>query len=358
MSARRVTFLAGVLLAGAALTATATVTRARASRRAISATHSDSLRPGPDSARVAQLLTALGTTDPVICELISDQIGNFWTSNGRFGLGRFSDASLSLQAAKDSISGHVREPRAIRLLQTNLSAENACVRRLSAKMLGRSAEKTDELLRQLGSSSSRVREAAAYAIGEGERKDARPALERALQERPGAEAAMYAWAIGEIQDTASIPALARAARASNAQVRLASVWALGVIEDARAIPELEHALGDDNAGVRYAAAEAFGNLHDVRVAPPALVRAAQSGDAGLKKVAARALAEIHDPATIDVLIALVTSADRETRLEAVRALGEIRSPKAVPSLVRALKDADAEVRKSAAEVLGEIKPGS
>jgi HEAT repeat protein len=358
MNGRRVALLAGILLAGGTLTAAAAMTHSRAWRRTVNVTHSDSLRPGPDSGRVAQLLSALGATDPLICELISDQLGNFWTSNGRSGLGRFSDASLPLQAAKDSVSGHVRDPRAIRLLETNLNAENSCVRRLSAKLLGQSAEKTDELLRQLGSSSSRVREAAAYAIGEGERKEARSALERALQERPGAEAAMYAWAIGEIQDTASLPALTRAARAPNARVRLASVWALGAIEDARAIPELEHALADDNMGVRYAAAEAFGSLHDVRTAPSALVHAAQSGDTELKRLAARALAEIHDPATIDVLIALVTSANRETRLDAVRALGEIRSPKAVPILVRALKDADPEVRKSAAEVLGEIKPAS
>ena len=57
-----------------------------------------------------------------------------------------------------------------------------------------------------------------------------------------------------------------------------------------------------------------------------------------------------------MLIALVTSADRDTRLEAIRALGEIRSVKAVPGLLKALKDADADVRRSAAEVLGEIKP--
>ena len=37
-------------------------------------------RAGADSARVASFLTALGRTDPVVCEMISDQIGNFWMS--------------------------------------------------------------------------------------------------------------------------------------------------------------------------------------------------------------------------------------------------------------------------------------
>ncbi|HKH91500.1 MAG TPA: hypothetical protein VKA54_06840, partial [Gemmatimonadaceae bacterium] len=35
-------------------------------------------RPGPDSGRVAILLDALGRTDPLVCELIGDQLGNFW----------------------------------------------------------------------------------------------------------------------------------------------------------------------------------------------------------------------------------------------------------------------------------------
>src|SRR5439155_15752384 len=35
-------------------------------------------RAGADSARVATLLAALARTDPVICDLIGDQLGNFW----------------------------------------------------------------------------------------------------------------------------------------------------------------------------------------------------------------------------------------------------------------------------------------
>ncbi len=35
-------------------------------------------RGGADSARVATLLAALAHTDLVICDLIGDQLGNFW----------------------------------------------------------------------------------------------------------------------------------------------------------------------------------------------------------------------------------------------------------------------------------------
>ena len=46
-------------------------------------------RPGPDSGRVAILIDALGRTDPVVCELIGDQLGNFWWGNSS-GVGRLA----------------------------------------------------------------------------------------------------------------------------------------------------------------------------------------------------------------------------------------------------------------------------
>ena len=47
-------------------------------------------RAGPDSGRVAILLDALGKTDPVVCELIGDQLGNFWNGGERSGVGRLA----------------------------------------------------------------------------------------------------------------------------------------------------------------------------------------------------------------------------------------------------------------------------
>lgn len=317
--------------------------------------HRDTLRPGPDSARVSRLLDVLGKTDPLVCELVADQLGNSWWS-GNAGLGRFSDAPLTLQPVKDSLVGRVRDPRAIRLLTLGIASDNECVRRVSAKLLGSSAVRTDALVSLLSNASPRVREAAAYALGHAERKDARGALERMLQERTGAEAAMAVWALGSVGDTAALSAIHRAARSSDARVRLAAIWAMGELSDERSLSELVRALADGVAEVRYAAADAIGNLHEIHVAPEALVRAARSSDPKLRRLAAHALAEIHDPATLDVFIELLASADRDVRLEAIQAIGEIGSSKAKPGLMRALRDADAEVRKAAAEALGEMKP--
>src|SRR6266568_8960601 len=94
-------------------------------------------RSGADSARVATLLSALAHTDPVICDLIGDQLGNFWMGGESGRLGRFADAP-NVQGAKDSLAGTITDPRAVALLVAMLGSDNPCVRRVAAKLLGRS----------------------------------------------------------------------------------------------------------------------------------------------------------------------------------------------------------------------------
>src|SRR5207247_4725014 len=95
-------------------------------------------RTGADSARVATLLAALAHTDPVICDLIGDQLGNFWMGDDPGRLGRFSDAP-NVQGAKDSLAGRITDPRALSLLVATLGADNQCVRRVAATPLGQRA---------------------------------------------------------------------------------------------------------------------------------------------------------------------------------------------------------------------------
>ena len=83
-------------------------------------------RPGPDSGRVAILIDALGRTDPVVCELIGDQLGNFWWGGDRAGVGRLAGASMTVQAAKDSIGGKITDDRAIKRLVAELDGSSAC----------------------------------------------------------------------------------------------------------------------------------------------------------------------------------------------------------------------------------------
>ena len=315
---------------------------------------SNDQRTGPDSVRVAAMISVLGTGDPLVCEIVADQAGNSWWGNGS-GLARFADARVDLFAAKDSLSGRIAHEGTMQLLITTLDHENACVRRLAARWLGRSRIETSRLVALLDHASPIVREAAAYAIGSGNDRMARVALERMLSQRGSAEAAMAAWALAEEQDPASLPALQQALQHEGARVRRTAAYALGEIADLRALDALSTAVGDRDADVRYAAAEAIGELDDLERAPTALVQAARSTDPTLARIAALAIADLHDAATLDLLIELSVMADRDVRRQVAEALGSIGSAKANPALTRLLKDADAEVRRAAAEALGEIR---
>ncbi len=390
MMARRIGVVTALFIA-ASVTAGAAKVLVRHNVSVTANSHDDN-DVGPDSARVVSLLTAVGVADPLVCELIGDQLGNFWTSGNEDGVGRFADAQLALGLVKDSLHGRVTQPGAIAVLVQSLSADNACTRRVGAKLLGRSRIETARLTQLLVNNSSRIKEAAAYAIGVGDHyhPTARASLEQVLKSGAVNEAAMAAWALGQLEDSASTEALVQALRSNETRVRLAVVDALGNIdEDLRSLKDLERvlksdasaqvraraadaigqlgqlsssnalaaAVSDASPNVRYAAVEAIGQLHDIEKAPDALVKATQSSDLRLRRRAAMTLSEIHDPSTVDALIALIGDEDREVRLKVAEALGEIGSTKASSGLLRLLKDADAEVRRAAAEALGEIKDG-
>lgn len=407
--------LVSAVLGAGAIGAAVTLSPASAS----SASHDDwDRRPGPDSGRVAILLDALGRTDPVVCELIGDQMGNFWNGGENWSVGRLAGVPTALRAAKDSIGGHITDPRAINRLVAELGATNSCVRRVAGKMLGQSAITAARMNSLLADASATVREAAAYAAGNAELRETRGTLERMIKDREPAVAAMAAWAVGEIEDKASVPPLLEAIRGSDTRVRLAAIWALGQIEDTRVVPDLIATLRDPDASiramtadvlgdledqaavapleralssdadarvraeaagslgelsaassatalgkalsdadlvVRRASAEALGNLDELHTAPPGLTAAVQSPDPELRHHAAGALAEIADPSTTPALIGLLSDSDAELRKHAAEALGEIGTAAAVSGLTRALEDRDPEVRRAAVEALGEAK---
>lgn len=349
----------------------------------------EDVHAGIDSLRAATMLNALRNGDPLICELLVENIGNHWSSHD--GSGQFQDARVTLESAKDSVHGRIGGEGTIKLLLATLETDDPCVRRVAAEWLGRSRVDDARLLQQLDVRSTRTRSAAAYAIGVGHKTHGaagRRALEKLLRDGGSEDGAMAAWALGEIEDSASAPALMQALRSPHAPVRLASVDALGSLEEVRALKELERLLHEDAsapvrahaaealgdigssasvnaladairdaaAPVRYAAVAAIGELHDLEVAPQALVAATQSADAKIQTRAVMVLAEIHDPKTVDALLAFTSHPNREVRLKVAEAFGEIKSAKASSGLMQLLKDSDPEVRRAAAEALGEIRP--
>src|SRR5260370_2215741 len=159
-------------------------------------------RAGADSARVATLLNALARTDPVICDLIGDQLGNFWSGGQAGGLGRFADAP-NVQGAKDSLHETITDPRALSLLVATLGADNQCVRRVAAKLLGQSAVAASVLTGLLDDPSPPIRESAAYAAGVADRRETLVSLQRRLADSATGPAPMAPWALGGVEDAKS-----------------------------------------------------------------------------------------------------------------------------------------------------------
>lgn len=376
--------LLGLIAIAFASTATAASLMAR---RSAPQDFVESEMTGPDSARLVQFLDALAATDPVICELVSDPIGNFWISDGDYGIGQFSDTRNAARAAKDSVSRHISDAAAIRVLAARLGADDPCVRKVAAELLGNSTVSDDALGRLLGTESARVREAALRATGERERPALRGRVERMLSADEASVAAMAAWALGELDSNESVGALRRALGHESASVRLAAAHALGEIAHPAALADLERAVSRDaDRRVRHvaiealgelerpssvdvlarvlegddlvlsvAAAEAIGQLDELGTAPSALVGALESAHAPLRRAAIEALVQIEDASLAPRLLPHITDADAEVRVMVIEALGEMRARDAIPALKRALTDSVPDVRRAALEALAEIE---
>jgi len=306
---------------------------------------------GADSVRVATFLSAVARTDPVICDLIGDQLGNFWFGGQPARLGRFDDAA-NVQGAKDSLAGTITDPRALSLLVATLGTDNQCVRRVAAKMLGQSAIAAKALNDLLDNASPRIRESAAYAAGVGERHETRAALERRLADTAAGVGAMAAWALGEMEDPAAAPAIQNAVlHSTSPRVRLAAVWALGKYEDASYAKDVLPFLRDQDPVMRATAAEALGQMKGPRVGA-ALVGLLTDRNDAVRLAAVSALSDMEEHSAVGPLEGLlINDSDPDVRRESASALGNLSLPRSLEPLARALGDPDVEVQREAADAI-------
>lgn len=210
------------------------------------------------------------------------------------------------------------------------------------------------LIAALEDQQEHVRWGAARALGEIGHISALEPLREALQHGDEGLRACAADALGAMRDPAAAKALTRALqdRDGDGHVRSASARALGS-QGTSGVPALIDALQDADRGVRSSAAFALGHIGDKRSVLP-LIGGLDDGDADVRMGAAWALGELGDSRAVQPLIRALSDKDPRAASAATEALGRIRDPQALPHFINALGDAREGVRESAACALGEL----
>ena len=311
---------------------------------------------GPDSTAVSGFVRALEVSDPVLCQFAVTAIGNNWGHwDDDYPTGNLKDEE-SQEARRETLSRPVADPAAIAVLIESLGSPQACVRRASARMLGRSKEQ--EAVRQLRGAlrdgSGRVREAAALGLASAQDFGAFHDLARALHDKEKPIVRMAAYALGELEDARAVKPLGELLRADDPDTRATAAAALGEIEDIRATERLAPLVQDRETRVRLAAVKALGEIEDHR-GTGALTAALRDKDLGVRRAAAEALGEVEDPKAAGDLARAIDDGDMVVRRLSAQSLGELDNLKRAPArLVVALSDTDPELRIIAAMSLGEI----
>ena len=134
------------------------------------------------------------------------------------------------------------------------------------------------------------------------------------------------------------------------QDRQEAARCLGALGGAEAVEALAAALADDDASVRAAAAKALAQLGEPAV--PALLRVLTRPSADAREAALVALADIRD-SRARTAVAQVLRRDRYSavRAQAARAIGALKGESTVQALAAALEDPDPSVRLAVVQSL-------
>ena len=186
-----------------------------------------------DSAAVAAFLAAVRGVDPVVCDLAVRSVDQGWGWGGSETPASAAARDERVREILLTVTRDLREAAVVPLLRAGLSDDDACVRRMSGPLLGRSRAPGafEALGAALRASDAETREMAALGLGVADSSAAVPPLVAALGDGSPRVRAMAAWALGRIEDRAAVEPLARVLRSdADAVVRRTAAWALGQIE--------------------------------------------------------------------------------------------------------------------------------
>ncbi len=167
-----------------------------------------------------------------------------------------------------------------------------------------------------------------------------------------------ALSLGKIGHVTAATALVQALSDPDSDVRAYSAWALGQIgEDVNdeAAVRLAGTLADRDRSVKRAAAQALGKIGPRQHVIAILTQVVAAGEAGSRRAAVDALAQLEARSAYPVLREALLDQDPAVRQGALAALGELGDRRILPDFrERLLFDTDPGVRTEAAYRLGKL----
>ncbi len=374
---------------------------------------------GAAALAIAELGPLSGSTTGVLVEGLSspDNVVRAHTAEALGTIGAAADdaAGALVEAATDANDwvrskavealgkiGDSAATVAVPCLMRALKDHDNGVIALAAEALGQMGELADPaipaLIRSLRHGSPEVRRGAAQALGKlgGGAAAARPALEKATGDDDGAVRAEATRALGAIGGPTPTPAAVIRAWLDDRDptVRAAAVESLGrssepsaamlatlmlllddasdlvKVETTKVLPNLagptpavidglcRQLLEDDSDWVQVHAALALGKLGPAAAAAGGpLLRAAQTGEAGVREQSMRAIAKIQPPETAQAFVAGLKDSSGDVRTVASAGWMNAKAipDQAIPALIEALRDPQVSVRANCAHALARLE---
>ena len=228
-----------------------------------------------------------------------------------------------------------REPIALDELATSARGGDAAARKELVQLLAAGNERTNDRVYAL-----------ILEIGDG----MEPALLPAVTDSDRIRREFVIGALGNLKSKTAIPAISKVLADSKLKRRYIAAWALGEIGTEASVAPLVGSLSDADEEVRKYATRSLIKLNRLSVKPLVTLLEQKPGPAATG-AAIRALGDIADPLSLEVLLKQLEGSGRA---EAVTALGKLKDVRAVSALVSVLHDPDWQVRMNAATALGPI----
>ncbi|HYJ80016.1 MAG TPA: HEAT repeat domain-containing protein [Longimicrobiaceae bacterium] len=210
-----------------------------------------------------ELLAAVRGANPIVCELATRNFGNNWGG----GSGDWEDLPALARSGEETrrVLAWVDRMDSLDVapLRDGLGDPDTCVRRASARLLGRArkAEAVDVLLEAVRSTEAGRREAAVLGLAYTDDERAVAPLVELLRDADPELRGGAAWALGHVGSTRASQPLLGVLDDREPRVRRSVARALGRLESSDAVPALANLLAsDDDPTVRRAAAWALGQI--------------------------------------------------------------------------------------------------